>query len=289
MNRLRSLSLVWLSLAGSARAGAQSAPWDSVARILGTAPTVVAGYQRFGFPRRDLTVRVADVVIAPGLALGGWIGIDGAPDRAMVAGDLVVTAAELPAVVKSLTEDRVAITAIHNHLAGESPNILYVHVHQMGPAVTIAAAIDRALQRTATPRGPSTAPPAPVTIDTAVVFRRLGVAGRAQGAVASVSPVLVRGPIRMGRVAMTAALVAASPINIQRISADRAVATGDFALTAERVQPVLRALVEHGITPTSIHSHLVGESPTISYLHFWGDGSLELLLTGLRAALDAAR
>jgi hypothetical protein len=85
------------------------------------------------------------------------------------------------------------------------------------------------------------------------------------------------------------ALVAASPLNIQRISDDRAVATGDFALLARQVDPVFRALVEHGITPTSLHSHLIGESPTITYLHFWGDGRLDDLLSGLRAALDATR
>lgn len=287
--RIGLLVIATLIVLGGARPASQPATWDSVTRILGVAPTTVAGYQRYGFPRRDLTVKVGDVVVAPGLALGGWIGFDGSPTRAAVAGDLVVTAAELPAVVKSLTEDRVAITAIHNHLAGETPNILYVHIHQMGPAAPIAAAIDRALQLTGTPRGPPSAPPAPVAIDTALVFRRLGVSGRAQGMVASVSPVLVKGSIRMGRAVLSSGLVASSPINVQLVSGDRAVTTGDFALLARQLEPVTRALIEHGITPTSIHSHLVGESPTITYVHFWGDGSLDHLLSGLRAALDAAR
>ncbi len=270
-------------------ATAQSPAMDSVTTILRVAPLTVAGYQRFGFPRRDLTVRVGDVTIAAGLALGGWVGFAGSPHHAMMAGDLVVTAAELPAVVKSLTDDSIAITAIHNHLAGETPNILYLHVHQMGRAVPLAAAIDRALQKTGAPRGAGPTPPPPLTVDTGLVFRRLGVSGRGQGAVASVSPVLIKGAIRVGKNATVPALVAASPINIQRVSDDRSVATGDFALLGRQVEPVFRALVAHGITPTSLHSHLIGESPTISYLHFWGDGRLEDLLTGLRAALDAAR
>jgi hypothetical protein len=275
-------------IGGASRASGQTPAADSVTAILRVAPISVSGYQRYGFPRRDLTVRVGDVTVAPGLALGGWVGFVGSADHTMVAGDLVVTAAELPAVVRSLTGDRIAITAIHNHLAGETPNVLYVHIHQMGPPVAIATAIDRALRQTGTPRGAAPAPP-PLGIDTTLVFRRLGISGRAQGIVASVSPVVIPGEVRVGDAPALLALVAASPLNIQRISDDRAVATGDFALLARQVDPVFRALVEHGITPTSLHSHLIGESPTITYLHFWGDGRLDDLLSGLRAALDATR
>jgi hypothetical protein len=141
-SRLMAATLVIIG--GASRASGQTPAADSVTAILRVAPISVSGYQRYGFPRRDLTVRVGDVTVAPGLALGGWVGFVGSADHTMVAGDLVVTAAELPAVVRSLTGDRIAITAIHNHLAGETPNVLYVHIHQMGPPGAIATAIDRA-------------------------------------------------------------------------------------------------------------------------------------------------
>ena len=88
---------------------------------------------------------------------------------------------------------------------------------------------------------------------------------------------------------MPPALMFGSPINIQAVSPNRAVATGDFAIQAERVQPVLRALAEHGIAATAVHSHLVGEQPTLYYIHFWADGPLPGVVRGLRAAVDAAR
>ncbi len=132
-------------------------------------------------------------------------------------------------------------------------------------------------------------PPGPVTIDTTAVFRALGTSGRAQGAVASVSFILVEEAVRLGADTLLAALAYGSPINIQQVSGHRAVTTGDFAILAPQVPALLRALTTNGITPTAVHSHLVGESPTVTYVHFWGDGPLDQLLRGLRAAVDAAR
>jgi len=53
--------------------------------------------------------------------------------------------------------------------------------------------------------------------------------------------------------------------------------------------PVLDAFAAHHITATAVHSHLIGESPTIYYIHFWADGTLADVTRGLRAAIDAGR
>lgn len=128
-----------------------------------------------------------------------------------------------------------------------------------------------------------------MTIDTAIVFSSLGLRGRAQGAVAQVSVVLVPGTVTMYGRTVTPALGYGTPINIQSVSPDRAVATGDFTVVAAKVAPVFDALTAHGITATALHSHLVGEEPKLYYMHFWADGPLPDVLRGLRAALDAAR
>jgi hypothetical protein len=133
------------------------------------------------------------------------------------------------------------------------------------------------------------AAPQPLTIDTALVFNTLGLHGRAQGAVAQVSVVLVPGTVTLHGRTVTPALGYGTPINIQMVSVDRAVATGDFTIPAAKVAPVFEALTSHGITATALHSHLVGEEPKLYYMHFWADASLADVLRGLRAALDAAR
>ncbi|MCI0433540.1 MAG: DUF1259 domain-containing protein [Gemmatimonadetes bacterium] len=272
-----------------ARQAALDAPWDSVGRILRAPGTAMAGYYRYNMPRRDLTVRIRDVTVAPALALGSWAGFSGDAADATLMGDLVLVAHELSAVLAEMTQQRITVTAIHNHLAGEEPQITYVHFHEQGPAIDLAARLARVVARTATPLPVAAAAAQPVTIDTAQVFRVLGASGRAQGAVAQVSFNLVPGPVTLHGRTVTPALGHGTPINIQMVSATRAVATGDFTVLGRHVDAVLDALAGHGITATAVHSHLIDEDPTLYYIHFWADGALPDVLGGVRAALDAAR
>lgn len=273
-------------VAGQASLGA---PWDSIGRILKTSGASTGGYYRYGWPRRDLTLRIGDVTVSPMLALGAWAGFSGDPADATMMGDLVLTSRELKPVLAELARQRIAVTAIHNHLVGEQPKITYVHFHGQGNALDLAVRLDRVLALTAAPRPVTMAPPPPVTIDTALVFRTLGLSGRAQGAVAQVSAILVSETVTMHGRPVTPALGYGSPINIQVVGSGRAVATGDFAVLGSKVAPILEALAAHGITATAVHSHLVDEEPTIYYMHFWAEGPLSDVLRGLRGALDAAR
>ena len=265
------------------------APWDSVGRILQTSGSATGGYYRYTWPRRDVTLRIGDVTVAPALALGAWAGFSGDAANATVMGDLVLTSGEVKPVLAELARQRIALTAIHNHLVGEDPKITYVHFHAEGNPLELAGRLDRVVALTGAPRPVAAAPPQPVTIDTALVFNTLGLHGRAQGAVAQVSVVLVPGTVTLHGRAVTPALGYGTPINIQMVSADRAVATGDFTIPAAKVAPVFEALTSHGITATALHSHLIGEEPKLYYMHFWADASLTDVLRGLRAALDAAR
>ena len=266
---------------------AGSAVWDSVARVLQTPNVFAGGYHRFNLPRRDITLHLKDATVAPELALGAWAGFSDDPEHAMLMGDLVLTSTELSPVLSELTRRGIAVTAIHNHLAGETPEITYVHFHGEGPALRLAQAVDRVLTKTAAPRPVETAAPQPVTIDTATVFRTLGLRGRASGAVAQLGPVLVPGAVTMHGRTLVPAMAYGTPINLQLVKPDRMVAAGDFAVLGERVAPLIAALAAHGITAVAMHSHLIGESPTLYYIHFWGDGKPDEVLAGLRAALDS--
>ncbi len=278
--------------AANAVASAQTplgAPWDSVGRVLQTSGVATGGYYRYTWPRRDLTLRIGDVTVSPALALGAWAGFSGDAADATMMGDLVLTSGEVKPVLAELARQQIEVTAIHNHLAGEDPKITYVHFHADGTALELAGRLDRVLARTSAPRPVAPAAAQPVTIDTALVFNTLGLRGRAQGAVAQVSVVLVPGTVTMRGRTVTPALGYGTPINVQVVSPERAIATGDFTILAAKVAPVFDALTGHGITATALHSHLVGEEPRLYYMHFWADGPLPDVLRGLRAALDAAR
>jgi len=267
-----------------------AAAWDSVAQILqASPPSAPGGYYRYGLPRRDITLKIGDVTVSPALALGGWAGLSGAPSDATVMGDLVLLASEVKPVLAELARQRLDVTAVHNHLAGEEPQLTYVHFHAQGGATELAARLDRVLARTATPRPVAAQPAVPPTIDTALVFRTLGRSGTARGNVAQIGFVLVPGAVTLHGRALVPAMAYGSPVNIQMVDGTRAVATGDFAVEGDKVSAMLAALAAHGIAATAVHTHLIGESPHLYYMHFWADGPLAEVLTGLRAALDAAR
>ena len=286
MRRLPAALLTFLLMPAALPA---QAVWDSVGRVLQASPTPTGGYVRFAFPRRDLTLRQGDVAVSSRLALGAWAGFVGSGQRAMMMGDLVVTEAELLPVEIAIDSQHLAITAVHNHLVGESPRIMYVHFHGEGPAVDLARRLDHVLARTTTPRGMAAPASAPVTIDTATVFATLNQRGTASGNVAQLTFLLVPGPIGLHGLTLPPALAAGSPVNIQAVTPERFVATGDFAVTGARIGPLTGALASHGITVTSVHNHLVGETPALYYVHFWADGAAADVLAGLKVSLDSAR
>lgn len=267
-----------------------SALWGRIGEALGASPAYQTGSVRFNRPRSDLSIRMAGVTLAPSLALTSYAAFASAPDGTwMVMGDLVVTAAELALVEESLVSEEISITAVHNHLAGETPAVFYLHYHAHGAAEELAKALARTMARTGTPRQMTSSQRSIVSIDTASIHRMLDLPVRGSGRVGSVTAMVVGDTVRMAGGPVPPSLGLGSPINFQEVTVDRWVTTGDFAVTAERVQPLVRALASGGLTVTALHSHLIGEEPAIYFLHFWGDGKPSALLVTLRDALETIR
>lgn len=265
-----------------------TAEQQEVGRILQSPPTAAAGYVRYNFPRRDITLKVGDVTLSPAMASGAWLGFSGTSAMTTVMGDLVLLPGELKAVQAKLDTRGIHISAIHNHLAGAEPQLTYVHVEAMGNAIQLASDFDAVMRLTASPRPVAAAAPAPATIDSAMVATALGLPGKVNGAVMQFTPMLVRVPVTMHGMTVVPSQGFGTPINIQMVNADRFVATGDFSILADRVDAVFAALAKGGITATAMHSHLVEESPRVYYIHFWADGKPTEVLGGLRGALVAA-
>jgi hypothetical protein len=57
-------------------------------------------------------------------------------------------------------------------------------------------------------------------------------------------------------------------------------------LLGKEVNPVMKALREHGIDVTAVHSHTLAEEPRLFFMHFWANEDATKLAKGLRAALD---
>ena len=69
-------------------------------------------------------------------------------------------------------------------------------------------------------------------------------------------------------------------------TADAAHVAGDVAMLEQEVNPVIAALRSHGLEVVALHHHMIGDSPHIIFLHYYGNGPATALAQGFRAALD---
>ena len=63
----------------------------------------------------------------------------------------------------------------------------------------------------------------------------------------------------------------ATAIGFQPTGGGKAAITGDFVLTGEEVNPVIKALRENGIEVTAVHSHMLTEQPRLIFMHLWAN------------------
>jgi hypothetical protein len=289
MRLLHSLIIVGVIGASTSLASAQAIDWQKVDDAFGRKAAVVAGdAHRYGFPRTDLNVTLDGVAIKPALALGGWVAFKPMHGDAMVMGDLVLLETEINSVISKLTENGIEITALHNHLLRANPATFYLHVGGMGDPVKIASAIRTALSESKTPltAAAATTPP-PIELDTAQLDQIIGVKGQANGGVYQFG-VPRRDPITQEGTALTppGPLGMATGIGFQPTGGGKAAITGDFVLTGDEVNPVIKALRVNGIEVTALHSHMLDEQPRLFFMHFWANDDAIKLAQGLRAALD---
>jgi hypothetical protein len=287
----RAAWLVLACCAAAAPAAGQSPKegWAPVDRAIGRSGSDQPGdVHKYSFPRADLRVTAAGVEVKPALALGSWVAfkrVGGAGGEAMAMGDLVLLESEVGPVIGKLQSMGVQQTALHNHLQHESPPVMYLHIEARGDPVKIAAAVHAALALTKTPPQPPT-PPAGASfgLDTAQVASALGYKGKVNGGVYQVS-VPRAGPVRIGGIEVPPSMGVATALNFQPTGRGKAAITGDFVLTADEVNPVIKALRDGGIQVTALHSHMMGEDPRLFFMHFWANDDVAKLAGTLRTAL----
>jgi hypothetical protein len=82
------------------------------------------------------------------MGVNTWAALAGSDDRAIVDGDFAMLESELQPVLKSLRGSGIDVVAIHQHMVGEQPRILFLHYWGIGKAAELAGAVVRALEVT---------------------------------------------------------------------------------------------------------------------------------------------
>jgi hypothetical protein len=210
---------------------------------------------------------------------------------AMVMGDTVVFEDEVDAALDAAFAHGLSVTAIHNHFFHDTPKVFFMHIGGEGKPEALAAAVKEVWAAIRAVRSEYTEP--------ATSFgRQAPAAGKVD---ATAVGKIVRQPatdmqgvakITIGRNSTMHGMAVGGSMGLTTwaaFSGSDALAAmdGDFIMTAEEAQPVLRALRKGGIHIVALHSHMMGEQPSFYFAHFWGTGKAEDLARDFRAALDA--
>lgn len=282
------LAVILLTLLGHLSSAGAADKFPEVEQILGAKGQMQEGALVVRFPRTDLKVSIAGEAVPTALGFVSWTAWKAMDHKAMVMGDLVLLEAEINPVISTLGEAGIQVTALHNHFLGEQPRIMFMHIDGMGSPKTMAEGIRKALNLTATPIPPVSAPvPAPaLPLDMKKIEAIMGHSGQLGGGVFKIT--LGRPGVKMVGVELTASLGLNSWAAF--IGTDnQAHVAGDIVMTSREVNRVIQALRKGGIDVVAVHNHMLTEEPRTFFLHYWGTGPAAALAQSVRAAFDEAK
>jgi len=100
---------------------------EQIQTILGLKGTVKNGVLHVSVPRPE-TVTESGVELPPSMGTATAINVQGAgAGKVAATGDFVMTRDEVNRVAKSLIENGIRVTALHNHLVHSTPDLYFMH------------------------------------------------------------------------------------------------------------------------------------------------------------------
>ena len=145
-----------VSLIGSG--GAPQAPYSSAAQLQPGKITTAKIDQIVGHPgeqngqvykitvgRDDLDLEEMGAKINSRMGLNTWAAFVGTDENAAVAGDVAMLEPEVTPVLKTLRMNGLNVVAIHHHMTGTRPTIIFLHYWGKGPVTQLAQGFKAAL------------------------------------------------------------------------------------------------------------------------------------------------
>jgi hypothetical protein len=247
---------------------------------------------KVSFPRTDVTISVDNWEMPPFMGLTSWSAFKpGVKQEAMVMGDVVLMQDEVNPAMSAALDNGLSVTALHNHFFYDEPKVFYMHIGGEGDTEKLAKAVRAVLDAAKEVRAASKAPartfggstiPKKSYLTTDTLAKILEAKGEAKDGMFKAV---------FGRnTKMPCGCEATKDMGVNTWAAfagtdDNAVVDGDFAVEGAELQGVLKSLRHSGINIVAIHSHMIGETPRILFLHYWGRGPAASLAKSVKAAL----
>lgn len=133
--------------AAAPAAAASTLNTAALASIVGAAGEQTGAVFKITMGRPDLVIREHGALINARMGLNTWAAFTGSDQDAMVAGDVAMIESEVTPVLAALRANGVSAVALHHHMTGVAPTIIFVHYYGTGPAAALARGVRAAVDR----------------------------------------------------------------------------------------------------------------------------------------------
>jgi len=260
------------------------------------------GVYKITLPRNDVKIAVDGWTMPPFMGLGTWAAFTPSQNGAMVMGDTVLFEDEVNPAMSAALDNGLNVTALHNHFFFDRPKVYFMHIEGEGTADKLARAVRKVYDAIKQTRASNPQPkdsfgagslPEKNSITPAPLNEIFGAQSESKDGMVKFT---------IGRPAQMHGVKIDKQMGVNTWAAfagsdGNAVVDGDFAVTEDELQPVLKSLLKNKINIVAIHQHMTHEEPRIMFFHYWGRGSAKdlaqavkgaLLVTGLSAVTTTA-
>jgi len=236
------------------------------------------GVYKVTFPRNDVKIVVDGWTMPPFMGLGTWAAFTATQTGAMVMGDTVLFEDEVNAAMSAALDNGLSVTALHNHFFFDQPKVFFMHIEGEGTVDKLAGAVKKVYDSFKQVRAAAPHPkdsfgakslPEKNSINAAPLNEIFGMQGESKDGMVKFT---------IGRPATMHGVKIDNTMGVNTWAAfagsdDNAVVDGDYAVTEDELQPVLRSLIKDKINIVAIHQHMTHEEPRIMFFHYWGRGT----------------
>ena len=242
---------------------------------------------RVTLPRNDVKIVVDGWTMPPFMGLGTWAAFTATQNGAMVMGDTVLFEDEVTAAMSAALDNGLNVTALHNHFFFDRPKVYFMHIEGEGAADKLAGAIKKVYDtikqiRAANPQPKDSFGGKSLPEKNSITARPLNEIFGTQGE-------LKDGMVKFsfGHPAKMHGVTVGNDMGVNTWAAfagsdDNAIVDGDFAVTEDQLQPVLKSLLKDKINIVAIHQHMTHEEPRIMFFHYWGRGTAKDLAQAIK-------
>jgi Domain of Unknown Function (DUF1259) len=193
-------------------------------------------------------------------------------------------------VMSAAVDNGLSVTALHNHFFFDHPKVYFMHIEGEGTVDKLAGAVRQVYDAIKQTRAANPQPkdsfgvrslPEKNSITAGPLNEIFDMQGESKDGMVKFT---------IGRPAKMHGVKIDKEMGVNTWAAfagsdDNGVVDGDFAVTEDELQPVLKSLLKEKINIVAIHQHMTHEEPRIMFFHYWGRGAAKDLAQAVKGGL----